>query len=213
MYEAVVIGGGGHARVVLCVLKKIGIYRIIGYTDNVDRGKLLGVEYLGDDHVLDVVKQKYPECAVVLGLGQLTMSDVEKRAHIRSLLERWKFTMPPVKSPDAVINREVELGEGTVVLDGAVINSGTCIGKDAIINTNATVEHDCRLGDAVHVACGAVLSGGVRVGSRTLVGAGATVVHGVAIGEDCIIGAGAVVAENCLDPGTYVGVPARKIVK
>lgn len=210
MDEIVVVGGGGHARVVLSLLHKLGTFRIIGYTDCEDRGKLSGVQHLGGDDVLKALKEEHPRCAAVLGLGQITSKDIENRTRIRRKLEEWGYGFPAVSSPDAVVNRGVEIGEGTVIFDGAVINSGARIGKDSIINTNTTVEHDCLLGESVHVASGAVLSGGVRVGSRTFIGAGAVIIHGVTVGEDCFIGAGAVVAEDCLQSGTYIGVPARK---
>ena len=105
------------------------------------------------------------------------------------------------------MNGEVELGAGTVVFDGAVVNPGVATGPICIVNTNATVEHDCRLGTNVHIGPGATVSGGVRIGDHTFVGAGAVIIHGVRIVAGCLIGAGAVVTDDLTEPGTYVGLP------
>ena len=113
-------------------------------------------------------------------------------------------------NPVAVISRRVEIGKGTVVMAGAVINSDTTIGEGCIINTCSSVDHDNRLGDFVHIAVGTHLCGTVEVGSRTWVGAGATVSNNISICDDCVIGAGAVVVKDIKEKGTYIGVPARK---
>jgi acetyltransferase-like isoleucine patch superfamily enzyme len=92
-----------------------------------------------------------------------------------------------------------------------VVNPGATTGAACIINTHATLEHDCRLGDNVHLAPGATVSGGVVIGSHSFVGAGAVVIQGVRIADGCLIGAGTVVTADIVVPGTYAGVPARRI--
>jgi acetyltransferase-like isoleucine patch superfamily enzyme len=96
-------------------------------------------------------------------------------------------------------------------MDGAVINGGATLGRGAIVNTNSTVEHDVVLADWVHVAPGATLCGGVTVGSFSMIGAGATVIEGTKIGSSCVVGAGATVIDDIVEPGVYVGSPARRI--
>jgi sugar O-acyltransferase (sialic acid O-acetyltransferase NeuD family) len=207
MKEIVVIGGGGHARVVISTLKKQGMYRILGYTDLADRGVLLGVGYLGDDGALEDLARRSSSCCAAIGVGSVAAD--RKREDLFCLIERLGLSLPVVLSPNAIVNEGVTLGRGTVILDGAVINPGCQVGCGVIINTNSTVEHDCAIEDFVHVAPGAVLSGGVRVGRRTLIGAGATVRQSVQICGDCTIGAGAAVVSDCVRPGVYAGVPAR----
>ena len=112
--------------------------------------------------------------------------------------------------PDAVVAESVYIDVGTVVMPGVVINPDAKIGKGCIINTSSSVDHDCLLEDYVHVSVGAHLSGSVHVGELTWLGAGATVSNNVNICMGCVIGAGAVVIKDITEPGTYVGVPARK---
>ncbi|MHC4807192.1 MAG: acetyltransferase [Planctomycetota bacterium] len=211
MVDIVVIGGGGHAKVTISILKKLKSYRILGYTDLEDRGALLGVSFLGCDDRLTQLRDEYSCCAAVIGIGMLNDSGKLKRVEIFQLLKSLGFQMPPIVSPDAVVNEGVKIDSGTVVMDGVVINSGTSVGKGVILNTHCSIEHDCEIGSFTHIAPGAILSGDVVVAKEVLVGAGAVVCQNKLIGDDCVIGAGAVVITDCTDSGTYAGVPAKRI--
>ena len=208
MNRIVVVGGGGHAKVLISVLKKLG-REAIGYTDRVDHGAILGLLFLGDDAVLKMLRDTNRAGDAVLGLGKTKASD--ERLLLAARVEALGFSFPVVISPCAIVNEEVGLGSGTVVFDGAVINSGVVTGSHCVLNTHCTVEHDCALGDDVHIAPGAVLSGDVTVGDHSMIGAGATIAHGVSICPGCLVGAGSTVVKNIVLPGTYVGNPARRL--
>ncbi len=209
MTDIVVIGGGGHAKVIISIIKKMNDFRIIGYTDPDNRGNILGVEYLGGDDLLRQVIKDHPFAAAVIGVGMLKNSDVRKRKQLFDLANSLGLKLPPIISPDAIVNEGVKIGDGTVVMDGAVINSGSEIGAGVILNTNCSVDHDCNISDFAHIAPGATLSGGVTVGENILVGAGATVIEYKSIADNVIIGAGSVVVEDTIESGTYFGNPAR----
>jgi sugar O-acyltransferase (sialic acid O-acetyltransferase NeuD family) len=204
----VVIGGGGHAKVLIGVIRKLP-WGIAGYVDPRDVGRVLGVAYAGGDDVLPDLLARHPGCAAAMGVGKVDATD--RRSRIQDAAEALGYRFPAIVSPDAIVNDEVELGAGTAVFDGAVVNPGVVTGPICVVNTNATVEHDCQLGTNVHVATGATVSGGVTIGDHTFVGAGAVVIHGVRIAPGCLIGAGAVVTADLTEPGTYVGAPARRI--
>jgi sugar O-acyltransferase (sialic acid O-acetyltransferase NeuD family) len=206
--KIVVIGGGGHAKVLISVLKTIP-WDVVGYTDPRQRGTILGVSHLGDDSVLGDMASALGDPEATIGVGKVDVSD--SRLRLMERAEGAGFGFPVVVSPRGVVHEDVALGAGTVVFDGVVVNSGTSVGRACIFNTNCTVEHDCRIGDNVHVASGATVSGGVSIGHGCMVGAGATLVHGVSICDGCLIGAGAAVAADIGSPGTYVGVPARRV--
>jgi sugar O-acyltransferase (sialic acid O-acetyltransferase NeuD family) len=208
MDKIVTIGGGGHAKVIISLLKKRGDYKIFGYVDVVDKGSILDVPYLGDDSVLSDLLGRNEVSNVVIGIGDtgnasLRMSLIEKAM-------RMGFSFPAIISPQAVVNEDVTFGEGTVVMDGVVVNSGTKIGRFAIINTRSSIDHDCVIGDFVHIGPGAVLCGGVRVEYNSFIGAGAVVTQYKKIGEQCIIGSGAVVVDDCVSGGLYLGVKAQR---
>jgi sugar O-acyltransferase (sialic acid O-acetyltransferase NeuD family) len=207
--EIVVLGGGGHAKVVISILRKLMRYRILGYTDLKDHGAVAGAPYLGSDRELVAVAAGSNQLHAVLGLGQVGLG--ERRYELWTRLHSAALSFPLIVSPDAVVNEEVSGGECAVVMDGTVVNCGAVIGRGAILNTNSTVEHDVVLEDWVHVAPGATISGGVTVGRFSMIGAGATVIEGIKIAAGCMVGAGATVVRNLTEPGVYVGSPARRI--
>lgn len=207
--KIIIIGGGGHSKVVIDHVKRLGVYEILGYTDLIDKGLLLGVKYLGTDEVLSKIINTHKNCKAVIGIGNVILSD--KRFKIYSMLKQLGFELPVIISKNAIINEKVKIDEGTVVFDGVTINACSSIGKCTIINTGVIIEHDCQLGDFVHIATGAVLSGGVKVKNNSMIGSGATIIHDKTIGENCLIGSGSVVTKNLLYAGIYVGIPAVKI--
>src|SRR5215472_19135371 len=205
--EIVVIGGGGHAKVVISILRKLKRYHILGYTDRKDHGVVLGVPFLGADRELAALAAGPTKLAAVLGVGQVGLG--EARFEIWKRLRLPSVSFPLIVSPDAIVNEGVSGCEGAVVMDGAVVNSGASIGCGTIVNTNSTIEHDVVLADWVHVAPGATISGGVTVGRFSMIGAGATVIEGIEIAPGCVVGAGAAVVHDLTEPGVYVGCPAR----
>lgn len=207
--KIVVVGGGGHAKVLISIIKNLDKYEIIGYTDLVDKGLTLGVEYLGNDEVLYDIIKKYRNCKAVIGIGFVSITN--KRQKIFEMLKEMCFDLPVIISKNAKINEEVTIAEGSVVLECAIINVSSIIGRGVIINSGAIVEHDCEIGDFTHIATGVVLSGGVKINNNCLIGSGSTILPYKEIGANCLIGSGSLVTKNCLEPGTYIGNPVRKI--
>ena len=209
MYNIVIIGGGGHARVLISNLKKLNRFSIIGYVDTKDKGPILMVPYLGEDNVLDELILSRQAKLAVLGIGHVRNCSLRKQ--LQRKVSQMGFDFPSIVSPDAVLNEEIRMGIGSAVMDGAVIQTGTAVGNFSIINSNATIDHDCQIGDFVHISPGVTISGGVKIGDETMIGSGATVIQGVAIAEKVIVGAGTVVVKNLDKPGIYIGIPARKM--
>ncbi len=197
MNKLIIIGASGHGKVVA------DIAMLMGYKD---------IAFLDDDESLKVCGE-WP----VIGKsteaqdGELfvAVGNAEIRKQLMALYDSRKF--PVLLHPNAVIADDVEIGEGTVVMAGTVINPGARIGKGCIVNTSSSIDHDCLVGDFSHIAVGTHLCGTVIIGEETWVGAGATVINNVNICGGCTIGAGAVVIKDINNPGTYVGVPATRI--
>lgn len=208
METIIVIGGGGHARVVIGILRKLNSYVIQGYTDLRNCGELQGARYLGDDDSISGLLSTSRPNAAVLAVGQVGLG--KKRYDIWRGLDR-HLVFPAIVSPDAIVNDEVVVSDGVVVMDGAIVNPGARLGRGVIANTHSTIEHDVMLGDWVHVASGATIAGGVEIGAFSMVGAGATVIEGKSIPAETIVGAGATVVDDLTEPGVYIGTPARRI--
>lgn len=199
--SVIIIGASGHGKVIADIVIKSGD-KVVGFLDdNIEKGTLVsGIEVLGS--VPDYVKWK--DCSFVIGIGNpYTREKIYDR-----MLVNWYTAIHPT----AVISSlDVEIGDGTVVMANAVINSNAKIGKHCIINTAAVVEHDNVLGDYVHLSPNVALAGNVKIGKNTHIGIGSQVIQGITIASDVTIGAGATVVRNIEEKGTYVGIPTKKI--
>ena len=122
------------------------------------------------------------------------------------------YDFSTVIHPSAVVTSDVILGEGSQGMSGEVIQPGSHIGCNTIINTRASVDHDCIIGDHVHISPGVTLSGGVDIGAGSHIGTGATLIQGISIGCGCLVAAGAVVVKDITDGEMVRGVPARGFV-
>jgi sugar O-acyltransferase (sialic acid O-acetyltransferase NeuD family) len=207
MEKIIIIGAGGHAKCLINIIQKIKRFKILGYVNAEDKGAILDVKFLGTDQMLPVFIKKTKGLSAAIGIGYVEVSD--RRKDMFNKLKKLGYKLPAIVSPDAIINKNVQIGDGTLVCDGVVINVDTKIGKGVILNTRCSVDHDCVIEDFVHVCPGAVLSGGVVVGELTLIGVGASIVQYKTIASRCLIGAGAVVVKDCQKSGTYVGIPAK----
>lgn len=209
MEEIIVIGGGGHAKVVISILRRLKKYSIRGYTDLRNCGELLGIPYLGTDTEISDLTSGLQVKNAVLAVGQIGLGKL--RHEICCRLGSLQVVFPKIISPNALVNDDVAMGNGVVVMDGAIINTGAKLGVGVIANTHCTIEHDVTLADWVHIAPGATISGGVTVGRFSMIGAGATVIEGRNIPAETIIGAGATVVHDLVEPGVYAGIPARRL--
>lgn len=198
-----VIGAGGHAKVVIEALRAAG-FDPVGLLDaRPDAPALLGVPVLGGDDALPRLRAQGIEAAVVaLGANQA-------RERAGEGLRALGFRLPAVVHPAAFVSPSARIEEGAVVMARAVVGTLAEIGPLAILNTGCVVEHDNRIGASAHIAPCAVLAGTVRIGARALVGVGAVVRPGVSIGADAVVGAGSAVVGDVPDGAVVGGVPAR----
>ena len=209
----VILGGGGHARVLIDCLQATGHAQLYGILER-DRAcwgqTLLGVPILGGDELLAEIVTKGVNCFAV-GLGGI--SDNRPRQRLFELGLSHRLEPLTIAHPRAVCSRWAQVGAGSQLLPGSIVNAGAELGENVIVNSGAIVEHDCIIGSHVHVATGARLASTVRVGDGAHIGAGATVKQCITIGEGAIVGAGAVVVKDVPPCVVVVGVPARVLRK
>ena len=207
----VILGGGGHARVLIDCLQFSGVAQIYGVLDP-DRSRwgqnMLDVPIVGGDELLAEIKLRGVECFAV-GLGG-TGNNRPRQRLFEFAMSRGLQPLT-ITHPSSSVSRWAMIGEGSQLLPGSVVNAGATLGMNVIVNSGAIVEHDCAIGSHVHVATGAKLASTVRVGAGAHIGAGATVRQGVAIGDGAIVGAGAVVIAEVEPYTVVVGVPAHRL--
>lgn len=193
-----IIGASGHGKVVADIARHCGYEEMEFLDDDTSVTSCYDIPVAGTS-----TRASQTENDLFVAIGN---ARIRKR-----LMETYKYKVFPVLvHPGAVIGGNVRIRDGTVVMAGAVINPCADIGKGVIINTCSSVDHDCVIHDYVHVAVGAHICGNVEIGEGTWIGAGSTVSNNVRICNGCIIGAGAVVLKDIDEPGTYIGVPAKR---
>ena len=208
--DIVLIGCGGHGKVVLDAVRQEGRHRVVGFLDadpTTHGSTVHDVPVLGGPNLLDkMVTRKVKGAIVAIG-------DNRTRFGYASEAEAAGLELVSAVHPRAVIAPSATLGRNVVVAAGAIVSVDASVGDGSIINTGAIVDHECIVGRHVHIAPGARLAGRVAVGDFAFVGLGAMVIQCLTIGERATVGAGAMVRAD-VGPGvTVVGVPARPILR
>ena len=208
--KIVLIGGGGHCKVVISILKKLDTFEIVGIVDNYKSESFIsGIKIVGtDDDLRDIYKRGIHNALITVG----STEDNTKRYRLFNLVNKIDYKFPIIISSKAVVDESVRIDEGTVIMPGSIINIDSSIGKNCIINTGAIIEHDCRIGNHCHIAPCVHISGSVKVGELSFIGIGATLIQGIKIGKNVTIGAGSVVIKDIPDNVIALGNPA-KIIK
>lgn len=205
--KIVVLGAGGHSRVVVDALQSLG-YATHAIRVRDDKEELKGRDVLGCEVEVPMLPLDGFANLVHVAIGSASLR--------QSLLESTDLSTDywlTVIHPHATISQSASLGAGSFVAAKAVVGPCVKVGVGVILNHGAVVDHDCRIGDYTHIAPCASLGGGAQIGDRVLIGAGARVLPGVCVGSDAIVGAGSVVLSDIPPSQTWVGVPAGQIEK
>ena len=204
------VGASGHGLVVADIVRRAGRQQIIGFLDS---GKPVGagpagLPILGPGEAVAELAREYDFSACIVAVGH---NEVRRRcvAMLRTKLPELRFDT--AIHPSAVVAECVEIGDGSVVMAGAVINPGCRIGRHCIVNTGACLDHESVMGDFSSVAPGVVTGGNVQIGTGAAVCLGAKIIHGVHIGAESVVGAGTLVLENVPDACLVYGSPARVV--
>ena len=205
MTRLVIIGAGGHGKVVADCAKSVDRYNQIVFLDNgyPEHSGFCGWEVVG--HPDDYLNfQQGSEYFVAIGNNQA-------RRQWQGTLQQNNCDIATLVHPSSQVGTDVSIGKGTLVLANCVINILTRIGEGCIVNTSASVDHDCQLGDFVHIAPGVRLAGTVTLHAGVFMGVASAAIPGVVIGKNTVVGAGATVVSDIPEAVTVVGTPAKVI--
>ncbi|MEZ4731768.1 MAG: acetyltransferase [Caldilineaceae bacterium] len=211
--RCIILGGGGHARVLIDCIHNMGDCQIHGILDPNQQlwGQLiLDVRVLGGDELLAELANQQVNCFAV-GVGGV--GNNRPRQQLFELGLAHGLSPLLVKHSSALCSQWAEIGEGAQLLVNCIVNAGAKLGDNVLVNSGAIIEHDCVVDDHVHIATGAKLASTVSVGKGVHIGAGATVKQCVTIGNYAVVGAGAVVVHDVAPHTVVVGVPARPLIK
>jgi sugar O-acyltransferase (sialic acid O-acetyltransferase NeuD family) len=207
--KTVIVGCGGHGRVVLDILRAAGKHEAVGFLDSnpeMHGRHVDGLRVLGDLADVGLLRRAHRVEGAVIAIG-----DNGVRRNYADVCERAGLKLINAIHPSANIAANASIGRNVVVAAGALVCAHCQIGDSVILNTGCIVDHETMIGTSTHICPGARLAGRVAVESGAFVGIGATVIQSVRVGYEAVIGAGAVVICNVAPMTTMVGVPAKEI--
>lgn len=207
--KCLILGCGGHGRVVLDILRNAGGCDVVGFVDSdpmLAGRRIDGVKVLGRPGDLSRIRSEHD-----VGVAIVAVGDNGDRRALADRLDAWGFELINAIHPSVNLARNVSLGRNIVIAAGSLVCAHCQIGDSVILNTGCIVDHESLIGTATHICPGARLAGRVTVESGAFVGIGATIIQHVRIGYEAVVGAGAVVTDDVAPMSTVVGVPAREI--
>ena len=195
--KCILIGGGGHGRVLLETIEQQRPGVVVGVLDSRPGLKqVTEVPVLGGDEMMPRLKDLH-FTHFVIGVG----SSQPCRVRAELYLAARKAGLEPlaVVHPAAVLSHQAQLAAGCQIMARAVVNTGARLGGHVLVNTGAIVEHDVVIGAHSLIGSGAILGGGVQVGERSSIGAGAVIRQGIRLGAQVVIAEGVVVKQDVPD--------------
>ncbi|MGE3180244.1 MAG: acetyltransferase [Phycisphaerae bacterium] len=205
----IIIGAGGHGRVVLDILLQQRRNHVVGFLDSnpAIRGRRIdGIPVYGALDDLPRFAAELECDGVIVAIGDNGV----RRGFARTIMQSGIELVNAIH-PSANLASNVTVGKNVVIAAGVVVCANCQIGDSTILNTGCIVDHQTMVGEGCHVCPGVRIAGRVRVEPGAFLGIGATVVPNVSIGCEAIVGAGAVVLEDVPALATVVGVPARTV--
>ena len=211
MEPIILIGGGGHCLSCIDVLRLANIFEIVGILDISDKAgsSLLGIKVIGDDNDIPRLAAKYRNFLITIG----QIKNPEKRVRIFETVKQSGGNLPVVISPKAYVSPSAMINEGTIIMHNSLVNAKAAIGKGCIINTGALIEHEASIGDFCHISTHAIVNGQVKIGKHSFIGSNSVIANNVSLPEQIIVAAGACILKSPAETGTYIGNPATKYIK
>lgn len=210
MKNIILVGGAGHAKVVMDIIEQEGKYNIVGIFD---RPEKIGTEVYGYP-VLDEEKNlpQYLQQLNIQG-GIIAIGDnfIRKKVSktINSLIP--DFTFVNAIHPSAQVGKNVKLGMGIVMVAGSVVNADSIVGDHCILNTNSSLGHEGVMKNFSSLSSNATIGGGGEIGECSVVALSATVLHNKKVGDHTVIGSGSLVNKDIPGEVLAYGTPCKII--
>ena len=188
MEDIILIGSGGHAKSIIEIIESKNEFRIKGLVieKNSQNKEILCYEALGNDKDLKDLKNNFNYAFIAIGF----IKNTQRKLSIAENLYSLNFKLPKLYSNFAIVSKYAEVGDGTSIGHGAIVNSSTKIGENCIINSKALVEHDVEIGNFSHISTGVIINGGTKIGDNCFIGSGAIIREGLQIPNGSVISAG-----------------------
>jgi sugar O-acyltransferase (sialic acid O-acetyltransferase NeuD family) len=201
--QLICIGGGGHFRSCLDVIRAEGRFEVAGIADRAENiGKdVLGVPIIAADTELSKLAESYKHFFITIGQIKSPARRMELFAELTAL----GVDIPTLISPLAHVSPYARLGRGSIVMHHALVNAAAEVGENCILNSKCLLEHDVKVGSHCHISTGALINGGSHVARESFIGSGAVLKEQVQVGKGCVVGAGVTVLKDLPEGATYIG--------
>jgi len=194
MYKIILIGAGGHAKSCIEIIERCKKFNIKFLVDNKKNLKLDPYKIINEKKLLEV-KKKCNNALISFGaIDNLKLRDKKFKE-----LKKLGFLFPVIISSTSYLSYDSKIGDGTIIMNQALVNAGTIIGKNCIINTRALIEHNVTIEDNCHISTGAIVNGHTIIKKNTFIGSGSIIFNNIKIGKNCIVSAGSVIRKNIPD--------------
>lgn len=207
MKKNIVIGSGGHSKVIIDILKRNNqkIYGIISDDPLIKKNLTNKLNFLGKLKFLFNLKDKN-SYNIYIGIGK---SDIRKKIYFE--LKKFNFNFPPLICPTAILSNDCKIGKGSFINSGCILNTHCSVGIFSIINTGSTIDHETKIGNFSTICPGVNIAGQVKIGNNSFVGTGSVINNNLKLTSNLIVGSGSVVINSLLKSGTAVGIPCNYI--
>lgn len=200
----IILIGGFHETIELCLACK---KKIVGIIDNTLKNKYFGYDIIGSDADAHELYKKYGDIPIIISVDEPL-----RRKKLVNYYSQAGFTFTKLLHPGAFISLSTNIGKGVVIHNGVSISVNAVIDDHVRLNTFANIMHDSQIGKFTTVAPNAVVLGRVKINEMCYIGANSTILNDRTIHANTVIGAGAVVTKDIDKSGTYIGVPAKRII-
>lgn len=208
MRSAIIIGTGGHSRVIFSIIKRCKTHEIKVFVDlNEDPidDQMLGIPICGyKDFTRYVNDYELPDFYLAIGNNAL-------RKKWWQALQDYGYLLPNLISPDCVVDSSAQLGLGNIICAQSFIGPFAKLGNNILVNTGAVIDHESKISSNCHLAPNSTICGRVKIEEDCFIGAGATIIDRINVHSKIVVGAGATVINDLIQEGTYVGTPAKRI--
>ena len=203
MSRLIIIGAGGHGKVIADTAQTMNRFHTIVFLDDFKQGsRICDLSVVGGFDVLEAVFEPGDSAAIAFGNNQ-------KRMRYMDIARKIGYGLPILIHPRAVVSKHAQVDEGSVVFANAVIHADSWVQQGAIINTGAIIEHDNQIGRIAHISPGACLAGNTKIGQCSWIGIGSCIIQNITVGESCILAAGSTLLKNMPDYTMFAGSPAE----
>jgi sugar O-acyltransferase (sialic acid O-acetyltransferase NeuD family) len=193
--KIILVGAGGHCASCVDVIEKENKYQIYGLVDEKKDSSLTKYKLIGNDADLKKIKKKTNNALITIG----QIKDLLLREKVFQKLIKLKFNLPVIVAPSSYVSESSFIDKGTIIMQGAIVNSNVKIGKNCIINTGSIIEHNVVIGNNCHISTGCIINGGTIINDNTFIGSGSVIKQHVKIGARCFVNAKKFIDKNLKD--------------